>query len=318
MAVNSPILITGAGGFIGYHLANKLAAEGEKVSLLLRKTSLLRAHAEELKRKVPSVSLHFADILDAKKISSLLNFLQPRKVFHFAGVSSSSRNQETFLPCLQANLLGTLYLLQSLTDRKLELFVFASTPDVYGQISFPFKEEQKIEPVTPYGISKAAAEYLCRFFYKEYRVPTVIVRISPVYGPLLKPDRLIMKVFDRCMHAKKKEIQLTSPHNSWDFLYIDDLVDALRQVALNRKVIGETINLGGGKAATIQEVVETICSITATPLRIQWQSKNCDSKNQRKRRSDIRKAKKILGWKPKTGLREGLLRTYQWLLQKQS
>lgn len=311
---NSSVFITGAGGFIGRHLVKKISALGAKVHLLLKQPpnpAELKAWKKEWGGKA-SLSFYYADISDRKRISKIVRRVRPERIFHLAG-SSPSSEKSGIRECMETNILGTLNLLESAAKQDLRSFVFASTTELYGRNPLPFKEQQKIQPASPYALSKACGEYCCQFFLKCSGVPTIILRISPVYGPTLKEDRFLMKVFLSAMNPTEQELKLTSPSDRRDFIYIEDVVNALLLSSLIPKATGQIINVGNPTAPSLQEIIRFISSLTGKEPRVRWGAVPPSPLLQDHQQSDIRKAKKILGWKPAISMREGLKKMYHWL-----
>lgn len=312
----SKILVTGAAGFIGSQLCAKLLAEGYEVIGLdcfddyydrAQKKSNL---AGLLKQK--NFTFLAEDILkaDLKKILD-----QVESVFHLAarpGVRASwGKNFEVYL---RQNIQATQALLEECKERKLEKFVYASSSSVYGDCrELPVTEKAVPQPVSPYGVSKLAAEHLVYLYWKNFQVPTVSLRYFTVYGPGQRPDMAFHRFLKNARLGQPLEV-FGSGEQSRDFTFITDAVAATYK-ALKAEVAGRVFNIGGGHRATVKQVIETIALIIkqSEGKGIKIEHKPPQAGDVGHTWADTSAARTELGFDPRTDLAAGLKAEYDWI-----
>jgi nucleoside-diphosphate-sugar epimerase len=305
-------LVTGAAGFIGSHLSLRLLREGHEVTGVDGFTDFYPRLLKE--RNVGPLlgearfSLVEKDLLD----------LDPRRllegvevVFHLAaqaGVRSSWG--ESFSVYVQNNIQVTQRLLEAAKASRLARFVYASSSSVYGLTpSLPMTETSLLYPLSPYGVTKLAAEQLCYLYFKNYAVPTVSLRFFTVYGPGQRPDMAFHKFFRAVAEGRPVTI-FGDGRQTRDFTFVADIVEAcLAASRLGRP--GEVYNIGGGHQETLADLlplVEEICGRRLEVAREDRQKGDVPHTF-----ADIAKARRELGYQPRTDLREGLTREWEWI-----
>jgi UDP-glucose 4-epimerase len=305
-------LVTGAAGFIGSHLSRRLLDEGHHVIGVDCFTDFYPRWIKErniaalLKEK--NFRFHAQDILelDLEKILQGLDI-----VFHLAaqaGVRTSWG--ENFSVYIHNNILATQKLLEAAKAQPIQKFIYASSSSVYGLTSsLPMAETNLLRPLSPYGVTKLAAEQLCFLYFKNHNVPTVSLRFFTVYGPGQRPDMAFHKFF-KCMAEDKPIIIFGDGKQTRDFTYIDDIVAACL-AALRHGKRGETYNVGGGHREKLEDVfplLEEICQKKVTILWAEEQKGDVPHTF-----ADIEKAKRDLQYAPQTVLREGLKEEWNWI-----
>ncbi len=302
---NKSVLVTGGSGFIGSHLTERLVHEGASVHVITRSES-----SDNLKFVKDKIFLHVADICDREHITKLIREIKPKKIYHLAASLKRDRDPKIIDHVMNINFHGTLNLLDAVKASDLESFVFTSTSDVYGSNKSPFYEEQQIDPINPYSLSKAAAELTCKMYFKTFGVPIVILRPFLTYGPRQKPNLLIPEIIMSAL--KKKEFRMTKGEQQRDINFIDDLVEALIKSSVSKEAIGETLNIGSGNKYKIVDIVETILDIMGNPIEPNVGALPYRENEVWEMYCDNTKAKKVLGWEPKTNLTDGLKKTIKW------
>lgn len=298
-------LVTGVAGFIGSRLALRLLEEGYAVrgvdcftdyydcKLKERNISLLQGNPNfTLLRE--NLCLAPEKLLDGAEL-----------VFHQAaqpGVRSSWGRD--FAVYTRLNILAAQELLEAARRAGPVRFIFASSSSVYGEAkSLPMHEEDLPQPISPYGVSKLAAEHLCRLYYHNFGVPTVSLRYFTVYGPGQRPDM----AFHRFIRALLKEEALVVYGNgeqTRDFTYIDDIVEANLAAAQNEEATGGVFNIGGGSRVSINEVIRTLGEIGGKELRVEYRA--AQEGDPGHTYADTLRARAVLGFQPRYTLREGL------------
>jgi nucleoside-diphosphate-sugar epimerase len=304
------VLVTGAIGFIGSHLVKRLVEEGARINIIsrsdgIRKNVILRNLDAELK-------ICKANLLDYTSIKKCADEVNPEKVFHLGAFVDLKRDFQTANECVQTNIQGTLNMLNALKDINCSSLIHLGTYEVYGFNTVPFREDQPVDPLSPYSISKACSEFFCRFANKIYDIPTVLLRLSNVYGPNQKSERLIPYVINCAI--KKEAIKLTEGNQTRDYLYVDDAIEAIIKSSLTKEVVSEVINIGSGKEYKIKEVVQKILDLMDCPIIPQYGELEHRAYEPERWYCDITKAKKLLEWAPHCSLDDGLKKTIGWYL----
>jgi UDP-glucuronate 4-epimerase len=300
-------LVTGAAGFIGSHLTERLLGDGVEVRAVDR---LSDYYDVELKRANLAVlesqsGFTFTEgDLNELDLAALLDGVDV--VFHLAaqpGVRASwGREFEIYL---SDNLLATQRLLEASRELELRRFVFASSSSIYGDAErFPTKETDKPAPVSPYGVTKLAAEHLARQYFRGFGVPTVALRYFTIFGPRQRPDM----AFNRFIRAGLDDEAIAvfgDGLQERDFTYVSDAVEAT-VAAGDRGEPGGAYNVAGGNAATVAQVIETLGHLLGGELAIDYQPAVIG--DARKTGADTGRAREDLGYSPAVPLEEGLRR----------
>ncbi|MHB8602975.1 MAG: NAD-dependent epimerase/dehydratase family protein [Nitrosotalea sp.] len=284
------ILITGSGGFIGRHLSNRLAeTENEIIGLCRKKTN-------------PTIKEISGDINDEKVLAKLVP--KTDVIIHLAAYldvkESFSRLNEVFT----TNIQGTFGILKaiSLIKRKPH-FIFLSSSTVYGNTTkIPIKETHQLDPFTPYSMSKATCEMMCKGFTNSHEIPMTIMRPFSVYGPDGPTHQAIPRII-RQLKSSNIIIQ-DNPDEVRDFVYVDDVVDAIVKAMQKKPSKLKIYNIGSGKGTTMMNATKTIAKLF--PKKITIKHGIISELNKKKSTSDISLIKTELGWRPKTTLIDGL------------
>jgi UDP-glucose 4-epimerase len=325
-------LITGGCGFIGTALIKDLVAEGDHFIRILDNLSVgtrdnlarvcsyteLDPHALSpesdfpIPDTSPSVQLIVGDIFDeelalkaAKKIEVIVHLAAS------TGVGESVEDPRS--DCL-TNVLGTLNYLEAARKNQIKRFIFASSGAPIGEREPPVHEELAARPVSPYGASKLSGEGYCSAYFRTYGVETVALRFGNVYGPGSDhKSSVVAKFIQQAMRGETLEIYGDGKQTR-DFIYIDDLMSAIRSTVTTSYIGGEVFQIGTNKERTVAELVEKLLPILA-----QAGIKDVDVSHGPPRKGDVRrnfsdtsKASKLLGWQAQVELETGLKRTWEW------
>jgi len=306
------ILVTGGAGCIGSNLVKTLLrAEPEKIIVI---DDLSSGH-EWLLPKHPKVYFIRGSILDDEKMTRAFSF-KPHYVFHLAAHFANQNSVDHPETDLLVNALGTLKTLQYANLTGVERFVYASSGcSVYGsQAPLPLKEDfVSLHLDTPYQINKLVGELYCNYFHDYYGLPVAIARYFNVYGPGEVPGRyrnVIPNFMWWAMHNQPLPITGTGQETR-DFTYIDDIINGTLRMGIIKEAIGEAINLASGTETKIIDLAKMINEITGNKAGIIFKPRR-DWDKAIRRRASIEKARKILGYEPKTKMRIGLEMVYQW------
>lgn len=300
-------LITGASGFIGSNIVRKLIGLHQKVSIIVRNKNL----NWRLKEVSNKVDIHVHDVLKPG-LDGLVRKIQPTIIYHLAayGVSPKDNNAESMI---DVNIKGLNNVIQAAKTVSIKLLVNTGSSSEYGIKSAPIRESDIPLPINDYGICKAAMTLYCQKVAKTENFPIITYRLFSPYGPFESNERFIPTVIARML--KNKPLRLSSPSYVRDFIYIDDVVNAYLSV-IDRKVpFGSVVNIGSGKQYNLHDVVHVVQQYTKSKAHVIWNAR----KPQKRQieplcwQADITYAYKILGWKPKYTLEEGIEKTIHWI-----
>lgn len=311
------IVVTGAAGFIGSHLVEALLLRGESV---LGIDEFNEYYDSALKRQNIAKALtnpHFKLIEDNILNLDWSDILQETEVvFHQAaqaGVRASWGEHFHFYT--ERNLNATQVILEAAKEAKhLKRFVYASSSSIYGNAQkLPTPETTCPQPVSPYGITKLAAEQLCWQYHQNFGVPATALRYFTVYGPRQRPDMAFHKFFRAALQDQPIPIY-GDGEQTRDFTFISDAVAANLSAASASEAVGEPFNIGGGSRVSLNQVLEKMEA--AIGKKIQRTYHERATGDARDTSAEISKAQKILSYSPQVGLAEGLTQEWEWI-QKQ-
>ena len=305
-------LITGVAGFIGSHLAEKLISLHHEVVGI---DKFLDNYPRHFKEKNLSNFLHHRSFLflnddllhlDLKPLLHDVSY-----IFHLAaqpGVRSSWG--EEFAQYSENNIRGTQVLLEAAKGLKLTKFVYASSSSVYGDTDdLPMREEGGTRPVSPYGVSKLAAEHLVYLYWKAFGVPTVSLRFFTVYGPRQRPD-MFFHILLRALHRNEEVALFDDGEQTRDFTYCSDIVDGILGAAFYSGA-GEVFNLGGGSEISVSDAIRIAEAISGRKATLRRSDPR--KGDVRHTRARLEEARSKLGYSPQIGLEEGLTREWEWI-----
>jgi UDP-glucose 4-epimerase len=305
-------LVTGAAGFIGSHLSDRLLADGWKVAGV---DAFTDSYPVSYKRRNlalalgnPDFTLVEADIA-ADELRPLLGDVDA--VFHLAARPGVRTSWEAgFAGYLHDNVLGTQQLFEALIGAPAAKVVYASSSSVYGDAAaYPTPESLAPNPISPYGMTKLATEQLAGLYGGRFGVPAIGLRLFTVYGPRQRPDMFFHLLCRATLEGRAIEV-FGDGEQSREFTYVDDVVDAFIAAAANGAP-GEVYNIGGGSEVTVNETVRLLEQIGGRQIDLRYGP--VQAGDARRTAADITKARRELGFDPRAGLAEGLEREYRWL-----
>ena len=311
-------VVTGGAGFIGSHLAARLARDGHEVRVL---DSLAGEASQKRAARLaglPGVEIVRGDVRDAALCRSVL--ADAGFVFHHAAEVSVPRSVEDPAACMAINLGGLVNLLEAARASKaLKRFVLASSCAVYGDTpKAEHSEGSATDPRSPYAVSKLAGEQLCRSYFLLHGLPALSLRYFNAYGPDQDPNgayAAVIPKFITAILAGEAPIVYGDGEQSRDFVFVEDIAEAnLRAAAAPAKVLGRAFNIGSGRSASLNQILAKLASAQGRTIAVSRRPERPgDIKHSR---ADVRAAFKLLDFSPKVGLEDGLARTLHWYQSK--
>lgn len=309
------ILITGGAGFIGSTLADKLIQENNKIFVIDNFNDYYDIKIKESNVKnnlaKPNYKLYKADICDRKVVSDIFEQNHIDVVVHIAARAGVRPSLENPLEYVRSNIEGTINILENMRKYNCKKIVFASSSSVYGNCAADkFSEDLKVtEPISPYAATKSSCEQFLYTYSKLYGINAICLRFFTVYGPKQRPDLAIRKFAE--LIEQDKPIPVYGDGTTMrDYTYIDDIVGGICSAINYNKTPYEIINLGGGSPVTLNQMIATIEKVLGKQAKIERLPMQAGDVN--KTVSDITKAKKILGYSPKTSFEEGIKKFVEW------
>lgn len=307
-------LVTGAAGFIGSHLAERLGMEGHTVRAVDGVTpyydsSQKRANLNDV-AATPGCEVIAADLRTCD-LARMLDGIEV--VFHQAGQPGVRASWTTeFSSYVEHNVVATQRLLEASRQARLDRFVFASSSSVYGNApSYPTAEGDLPAPHSPYGVTKLAAEHLCGVYARNWGVPTVSLRYFTVYGPRQRPDMAIHRLVESALKGQPFPLYGDGEHVR-DFTYIEDVVRANLLAASVGVPAGTVINVASGSAVTLLEAVEAVHVLTGRDVVLDRRPSQPGDVD--RTAGSIDRAAGLLGWRPQVPFAEGLRLQVDWHL----
>jgi UDP-glucuronate 4-epimerase len=300
-------LVTGVAGFIGSHLAERLLDDGVQVRGVDRLSSY---YDPSLKRGnlAPLLTREGFEFVEGSLLeldpATMLESVEV--VYHLAGQPgvrvSWGRQFDIYV---EDNILSTQRLLEAARERSLQRFVLASSSSIYGDAEhFPTTESELPAPVSPYGVTKLAAEHLGRLYHRGCGVPTVALRYFTIFGPRQRPDMAFSRFIRAGLEGKSIEI-FGDGLQERDFTYVDDAVEATIAAGTDGQP-GSVYNIAGGNHATVDRVLAILGDLVGEPLAVE--RLDAVVGDARKTGADISRAREELGYEPRTSLEQGLAR----------
>ena len=305
------VVVTGAAGFIGSHLCDRLLADGHEVVGIDSFSDYYERERKEANLEAARGHTTFR-LVEADLVTAGLS--QPLSgasvVFHLAGqpgVRPSWGSQ--FDRYVQANIVATQRLLETLREVPVKRLVFASSSSIYGDAEmFPTKETALPRPVSPYGMTKLAAEHLAFVYMRNFGIPVTSLRYFTVYGPRQRPDMAFCRFMEALVDNQEIGI-FGDGEQTREFTYVSDAIDGTVKAA-SAEVVGQIINLGGGSRVSVNRVLDTLEEISRIKARRKYLP--VAPGDPRDTGASINLARERLGWEPRVSLRDGLTRQWRW------
>lgn len=315
MPLNNPsVLVTGAGGFIGSHLVERLVAEGASVRAFVHYNS---RNDPGLLGFIPTSTLGQVEIIggDLRDPVGVRQAVRGCEIiFHLGALISIPYSYEHPYEVAETNLMGTLNVLQACRELGVQRLVHTSSSEVYGTaLRVPIDEDHPLQGQSPYSASKIGADKLAESYYCAYDLPVVTLRPFNTYGPRQSDRAVIPTIISQALQGS--QVRLGNLEARRDLTYVSDTVDGFLRAAMAPGIEGQAFHLGTGREVSISELVKEIGGILGKELDIQ-----VDPQRLRPERSEVgrlvadpSRAKQTLGWEAKVSLEQGIQETVAWM-----
>lgn len=310
----SKILVTGADGFIGSHLVEKLMEEGKQVKAFVYYNSFNSwGWLDTLpKALLDEIEIFAGDVRDPNGVKEAMKGTEV--VYHLAALIAIPYSYHSPDSYVDTNIKGTLNVLQAARDLDSSRILVTSTSEVYGTAQYvPIDENHPFQGQSPYSATKIGADRLAESFYRSFNMPVTIVRPFNTYGPRQSARAVIPTIITQLL-AGKEEIHLGNLEPTRDFNYVKDTVAGFSEIAKSPKTIGEEINIATQKEISIGALAKTIIGQINPSARI-----SCDQERLRPENSEVdrllganEKIQQLTGWKPQYSFEEGIAETIDW------
>lgn len=313
-------LITGAAGFIGSHLADKLLNEGNKVIVVDNFCDFYNPEIKEnnVKHNLsnPNYKLYRADIRDRNELAKVFNENKIDVVIHLAAMAGVRPSIDNPIYYQEVNCMGTQNILEEMKAHNVKNLVMASSSSVYGNCKeVPFKENMIVDfAISPYAATKKANEVMTHVYHKLFDFNVIMLRFFTVFGPRQRPDLAINK-FTRLMLNNEPIPMFGDGTTSRDYTYIDDIVDGIIRscnYVENNNDVYEILNLGNSSPVSLKEMINTIAEVLNKTPNIQ--ELPMQPGDVERTFADISKAKKLIGYNPKTSFKNGIENFVKWYI----
>jgi dTDP-glucose 4,6-dehydratase len=306
------VLVTGAGGFIGSHLAERLVEEGARVRALVHYNGAGTWGWLDRSPLAGEMEVSLGDVRDKDLVRQATK--GQGVVFHLAALIAIPYSYQAPESYVQTNVVGTLNVLQAARDEGVSRVVHTSTSEVYGTArQVPIDESHPLQAQSPYAASKVAADKLVESFWLSFGLPAVTVRPFNTFGPRQSARAVIPAIIAQCLRGSV--VRLGSLHPTRDLNYVADTVEGFLRAATAPQAVGGTFNLGSGQEISIGDLARRIAGLMGRKIEIQTDESRVRPKASEVERllADSRLAREILGWRSGVTLDEGLRQTIAWV-----
>jgi NAD dependent epimerase/dehydratase len=309
------VLVTGADGFIGSHLVERLVDDGAEVrAFCLYNSQGSRGWLETAPASVRTrIDFRLGDIRDARYVEEAVKGVEV--VFHLAALIAIPYSYQAPQSFVDTNITGTVNVLEACRRAGVERLVHTSTSEVYGTpASLPIRETHPFQAQSPYAATKVSADQIALSYHLSFGVPVTILRPFNTYGPRQSTRAVLPTILAQLLRGAE-EIQLGRLDTRRDLTYVSDTADAFVRAALAKEALGKTVQLGTGRSHSVKEMFEAACRVLGRTARIQTDERRLrpDASEVLVLEADPALAHSVLGWKATVDLERGLALTADWI-----
>ncbi len=307
------VLVTGADGFIGSHLAERLAGEGARVRAFCLYNSQGSLGWLDHCEKRGELEVVLGDVRDAAMVEAACREVEI--VFHLAALIAIPYSYQAPESFVDTNVRGTLNVLQAVRRQSVRRMVQTSTSEVYGTPqSLPIRETHPLSAQSPYAATKIAADQLALCFHRSFATPVMVLRPFNTYGPRQSTRAVTATILTQLLDGRE-QVQLGRLDTRRDLTFVSDVVEGFLRAGSTSGIEGEVIQLGTGRAVSIRELFDTACRVLGCKAVVQEDARRLrpEASEVLALQSDAAVAERTLGWEARIGLEEGLERTARWL-----
>ena len=306
------VLITGAGGFIGSHLVERLVALSARTRAFVHYNSAGRWGWLDESPVRDDLEVVSGDIMDPGSVTKAMDGIDV--VFHLAALIAIPYSYQAPLSYVRTNVEGTLNVLQAALAQGVDRVVHTSTSEVYGSAQYiPIDESHPLQGQSPYSATKIAADKLAEAFYLSFHLPVITIRPFNTFGPRQSARAIIPTIATQCLVSER--VQLGNLHPTRDLNFVDDIVEAFVCAAGSPQAVGQVVNVGSGRQTSIGDLAQEIARLVGRPVEFEQ-----DDRRVRPKGSEVEalcasneKARDLLSWTPHYTLEEGLELTIDWI-----
>jgi dTDP-glucose 4,6-dehydratase len=308
------VLVTGAGGFVGSHLAERLVTEGASVRAFVRYNSLGTWGWLDHSKVRDQLEVFAGDVCDRELMHEVAK--DREVIFHLAALIAIPYSYQAPASYVRTNVEGTMNVLQAGRAANARCIVHTSTSEVYGTARYvPINESHPLQGQSPYSASKIGADKIAESFQLSFKVPVVTVRPFNTFGPRQSARAVIPTIITQCLTGQSVRLGNLKPTRDMNF--VSNTVDGYLLAGSTPAAIGQTINLGSGREISIGDLAQLIGRLVGQPMKVESDQKRLRPENSEVERllADNTLARQLLGWSPRVTLEDGLTMTIEWLRQ---
>lgn len=306
------VLVTGAGGFIGSHLAERLVKVGANTRALIHYNAMGSCGWLESSPLVNEMEVIAGDICDRDSIIGAMKDVDV--VFHLAALIAIPYSYHSPLSYIRTNIEGTLNILQAARKEEVDLIIHTSTSEVYGSAQFvPISENHPLQGQSPYSATKIGADKIAESFHLSFNTPVITIRPFNTFGPRQSLRAVVPAIITQYMGGRSPKLGNLYPTR--DLNFVENTVDGFLLSTNRPDAVGHTINLGSGEEISIGDLAKLIAKIMGKSVPVTYEEKRSRPEKSEVDRllADNSTARKLLGWEPRVNLEDGLTRTIEWI-----
>ncbi len=304
------VFITGGAGFVGASVTQYFVQRGWDVHVAVRSGG----DVWRIRHLLSKITLYTGILKDEKQLEKLFQNTHPYAIIHLAAFGAYP-SQDEWAKMIEVNINTLKRLLDASVDIPYKRFIVAGSSSEYGYRDTAMMENDRIMPNSLYAVTKASATHLCQYYATRHKKPITVLRFFNIYGPFEEEGRLVRSVIESAL--QNNPIKLATGREARDFIHTDDIVRAIvKTISAGSRADGEVFNLGTGKETTIYELAKKVVCKAGSQSKIVKNAYPGRAWDAYHWKASTEKSEKVLGWKAKILLEEGLKKTIEWYRQE--